>query len=128
MELERPVHALFLSSGSETLASPRVVIGLREQSRASVVEQYAALDGGAYLTNAVTDVSLDRGASLEHVKLQNESTDAFHIAALAADQEAGSELNSYSICEHGANGTNYTIIVKIANLGISCQVVFSCAE
>jgi hypothetical protein len=32
------------------------------------------------------------------------------------------------ICAHGTNGTNYTIIVKIAILGISCQAFVSCAE
>ena len=122
VELERPVHALFLSSGSETLASPRVVIGLRENSRASVVEQYAALDGGVYLTNAVTDVSLDRGAALEHMKLQNESTDAFHIAALAADQEAGSRLGSYSI-SIGGRLSRFDIHTRLGAEQSSCKLV-----
>lgn len=122
VELERPVHALFLSSDSGTLASPRIVIGLRERSRASVVEQYAALDGGVYLTNAVTDVSLDRGASLEHVKLQNESTDAFHIAALAADQEAGSQLSSYSISV-GGRLSRFDIRTRLGAEESRCRLV-----
>jgi Fe-S cluster assembly protein SufD len=122
VELERPVHALFLSSGAETLASPRIVVALGEHSRASIVEQYAALDGGLYLTNAVTDVALERGAALRHVKLQNESTDAFHVAALAVDQQGGSQLDSYSIAV-GGRLSRFDIHTRLGAEQSSCRLV-----
>jgi Fe-S cluster assembly protein SufD len=122
VELERPVHALFLSSGSEVLASPRSVIALGEGSRASVVEHYAALDAGPGLTNAVTDVSLARGAALDHVKLQTESPDAFHVAALTAEQEGESQFGSYSVAL-GGSISRFDIRARLAAEQSGCRLV-----
>jgi Fe-S cluster assembly protein SufD len=119
--LERPVHALFVRTSAETLASPRSLLALGDGSRAVVVEQYVAADGGAYLTDAVTEVSLERGAALDHVKLQDESPDAFHVASLVARQEGGSRLGSWSIAL-GARLARLDIQTRLAGEESSCRL------
>lgn len=97
--VEAPIHLLFLtaSGGRAVMTHPRSLIVAGEGSRAMIVEHYAALDDGTYFTNAVTEVALGRNAQIEHLKLQEESFKAFHIAVIEAHQDAGSRYASHSV-------------------------------
>ena len=53
---------------------------LSEGAQATVVEHYAGPEGAAYLTNAVTTIVGAANSSVEHYKLQQESTKAIHVA------------------------------------------------
>ena len=48
-----------------------------------MVETYAGSAGGAYFTNAVTEIVVEAGARVDHYKLQRESERAFHVSTLA---------------------------------------------
>jgi Fe-S cluster assembly protein SufD len=95
--VQAPAVELVFVSRAATPASthPRVLIRLGAGARAQVAEIYAALSGGAYLTNAVTEVSLGEGAELEHAKLQLEGTGGYHVSSLWAAQERASRLRSH---------------------------------
>jgi Fe-S cluster assembly protein SufD len=83
--LDRPVHLLFLSAPSElpTVSHPRILIVAEDSSEATVVETYAGVGGeGVYFTNAVTECIAGNNARIDHLKLQQESRQAFHVATM----------------------------------------------
>jgi len=95
--IERPIHLLFLSAGDGFAAHPRVRIAADAGAQATIVESYLGPLGGAYLTNAVTEITLGDGAILDWTKVQRESPKAYHVATVAARQARASAFTSHSI-------------------------------
>ena len=69
--------------GRSVAFHPRHVLRLAEDARLVVVE--LALGRGRYLHNPVTEVQVAAGATLTHVRLQDEAQGAFHLATVYAD-------------------------------------------
>lgn len=93
--LDRPVHLVFLSIGDgPTVSHPRNLIRVGKHGKAQVIESYLG-QGDAYFTNAVTQVSLDESADLDHHKLQHEQVGALHIALTGVAQRTGSNFRSH---------------------------------
>jgi Fe-S cluster assembly protein SufD len=87
--LDRPVHLLFVTSpdAGGTVAHPRNLIIVERGAKASVVESYVSLAGGAtYFTNAVTEVVSGENAWTEHTRIQRESERAYHVGLTHVDQ------------------------------------------
>ena len=97
-----PVQLLFITGSADLAVQPRNLIVAGEGSRACIVEHHVGLDGCRYLTNASTRIVAAAGARIEHVKLQQESRAAAHIAAVHVTQGADSRLRSGSIALGGA--------------------------
>jgi Fe-S cluster assembly protein SufD len=94
-----PIHLLFIATTTESGAAnhPRNLIIAQKNSRVAVFEQYVSLTDGAYVTNAVTELVVGEGATVEHGRIQNESREAFHLGTVQAQQEAHSRFVSHSI-------------------------------
>ncbi len=95
-KLTQPLHLLFLTAGEEGAAPAshlRNLIIAEDGASATVVEGYAALGGGAYWTNAVTQVAAAPTAAIHHFKLQTESLDGFHtsLSDVTLQQDTGYE-------------------------------------
>ncbi len=95
--VEEPIHLLFLAGGMpESAVYWRNLIIAEAGSRATVIETYASLDGAAHLTNAVTEVTLEPNAAIEHYRLGHESDTAYHVggtyARLARDSRYASHV------------------------------------
>ncbi len=76
------------TEGRSVAFHPRHAIRLAEGARLTVIELF--LGRGRYLHNPVTEIEVASGASLTHIRLQDESQDAFHLATIYADiQQAG---------------------------------------
>jgi Fe-S cluster assembly protein SufD len=120
--VEAPIHLLFVSTeGAPFVSHPRTLIVAERGAVATVVESYVALGGGAYFTNAVTEVVVGEGASLDHYRPQRESERAFHVAATRAELERGSRYNSYAIWL-GAQLARHTLYVRLAGENIESTV------
>lgn len=91
--IDKPIELLFINTGNTALLAThlRNMIVLADNAKATVIEHYVGLDDEVALTNVVTEVVLAENAELNHYKLQQESTDAYHIATLAAKQAASSK-------------------------------------
>src|SRR5258706_4060708 len=81
-----PVHLLFISTSTETgtTTHPRNLIIAEKSSKLTVIESYVSTGKGAHFTNAVDELVIGENAVVEHCKFQDESTEAFHIAAIHA--------------------------------------------
>ncbi len=89
--VKEPISIVFASTSSPgvaTVTHPRVLVVAGRGSQAQVVESYLGAPGHQYLTNAVTEVRIEEGASVEHYRLQQESEAAFHVGRLAVGSDA----------------------------------------
>ncbi|HEY0420639.1 MAG TPA: SufD family Fe-S cluster assembly protein, partial [Acetobacteraceae bacterium] len=78
-----------LGAGEEGRAvafHPRHSIHLRAGAKLTLVE--VAIGQGVYLHNPVTSVTVEDGATLVHLRLQDEAEGAFHLSTLYADVAA----------------------------------------
>jgi Fe-S cluster assembly protein SufD len=118
VELKTPIHVLFVSDAhaAKTVMHPRNLIVVDRNARATVIESYAATSDASYFTNAVTEVSVADGATLEHYKMQREGRRAFHVGTIEARQERNSHYVSFSFAT-GASLSRTNIYTKLAGEG-----------
>jgi Fe-S cluster assembly protein SufD len=121
MDFEHPVHLLFLSTGRERGATtfPRNLIIAGKNSRLAVIESYAGMGDEAYFTNAVTEFVVGENAAVEHCKFQDESTAAFHMAALHASISRSANFIYHSIALGGQLSRN-NIHTALNGAGVEC--------
>ncbi len=103
-QIETPVHVMFVSTGiTDSLVTyPRNLIVAERNSKATVLESYVPLGDAAYFTNAVSELVLRSGATLNHIKLQRESEKAFHVGNVQVTQERDSHMLSFSFATGAA--------------------------
>ncbi len=101
--VEDPIHIIFFTkSGSEKiLTQPRNLFVAAKNSQVTIIEHYVSDEDSIYFTNSVTEIVADENAIVDHIKLQEESKKAFHIARMEVDQERSSNFSSHLI-SHGA--------------------------
>lgn len=120
-QLANPIHLLFIASEANLALQPRNLLVAGTGSSASIVEHHVALGGASYFTNAVTDIVVGDGATLEHHKLQQESQAAFHIATVNVAQAAKSRFISSSFV-FGARLARTGITVKLLAEDACCTL------
>jgi Fe-S cluster assembly protein SufD len=97
VEIDEPIHLLFINTASGAAIHPRNVLVAEEGARAIVIEHHAGAGDTAYFNNVVTQIYAAGNAAVEHYKLQQESARAFHIAGIHAQQQQASRLESHSV-------------------------------
>jgi Fe-S cluster assembly protein SufD len=87
---------LLVSVASDGAAfHPRHDIHLRRGARMTLLE--LSVGDGCYLHNPVFEVRVGEGASLTHVRLQDESPAAFHLSTLYAQVAEGGSYDSFAL-------------------------------
>jgi Fe-S cluster assembly protein SufD len=114
-----PVELDFGPPDPDTAALTRVLVLAGAGSRATVVERYGG--EGPYLRSAASEAVLAEGARLDHVRVQRESHHAFHVASLAARQEASSRFRSCSIAV-GGRVARVDVDAVLAAEGAECRL------
>ncbi len=110
--VKAPIQLLFIASEANLAIQPRNLVLAGAGCSASLVEHHVALGDISYFTNAVTDIVLDAGASIEHHKLQQESPSAFHIATVNVSQAAKSRFIS----------TSFALGARLSRVGIAVRL------
>jgi Fe-S cluster assembly protein SufD len=92
--LAEPLHLIFASApgGKPAVSHPRLLVVADEQARATLVEHYVALEDSPYWTNAVTEIVVGDGATVEVIRIQEESLRAYHVASTHTHQGRDSTL------------------------------------
>jgi Fe-S cluster assembly protein SufD len=100
--VEQPIEIVYLSQPADkpSISHPRILLFMGKTAQATVVERY--IGDGAYFTNAVTEIALAEHAILDHVKLQQESTTAYHVANTQIVQSAHSTFTTHYLALGGA--------------------------
>lgn len=123
LTLEEPIHVLFIrtQAAKDTVTHPRTLIVAGRDAQATVIESYTALSDETYFTNAVTEVVVGENSRIEHVKLQEESSRAFHIGTVQGYQERSSRFHSHSV-SLGALLARHDINSVMAGEGAECTL------
>lgn len=93
-----PIRLVFLASGRE----PDVTVCLRNLlliepgAQVMVIEQSASLDSATHVTNCVTELVTGDEAVVEHLKFQDDSERAFHVAGFHARVGRSVSLQAHS--------------------------------
>lgn len=114
----QPIHLLYISDDAADggVTYPRNLVVVGPNAKATVIEEYTSVGAGRYLTNAVTEVMVDDGATLEHYRLQREGDRAFHVGHVEAWQGRDSHFISFSFAI-GASLSRKNIFTRLAGDG-----------
>ncbi len=98
--LEKPVQVLHISTQADVMATTRTVVIVDEMADVSVIETFAGMDN-AYLTAAVTEVSVGANADLTLYKMQCESEKAYHFGGVYVKQARNARFTHHNFAFGG---------------------------
>ena len=115
---EKPIHLVYVTDAMAARGAmhPRNLVVADRHAKGTVVESYVALGEANYLTNAVTEISVADGATLTHLKIQRESSRAFHVGTIEATQGRDSHFVSFSF-SIGGRLTRTNVYAHLAGEG-----------
>jgi Fe-S cluster assembly protein SufD len=121
VEVAEPIQLIYISSAKNSgeVILPRNLVIAEANSKLTVVESYISTGNVAYFTNAVTEILAGDNAAVEHIKLQDEAADAFHIATIAGEFGRASNVTVHSFAL-GAKLSRTNIRTKLAGEGLEC--------
>jgi len=121
VEVAEPIQVVYISSAKEKgeTIQPRNLIITGANSRATIVESYLSAGDAASFTNAVTEIIAGENAVVEHVKLQDETANAFHMATIAGEFGRASNVKVHSFAL-GSKLSRNNIRAKLAGEGLEC--------
>ena len=115
------MHLLFIATQKETASHPRCLVVAESGSAVTIIEDYVSLQEEAYFTNAVTEIALADDAQVNHIRVQRDSAEAFHIANCAVSLARASRYRSVSVAL-GARISRYDLNVLQAAEGAECTI------
>jgi Fe-S cluster assembly protein SufD len=105
----KPFEITYESDTNGAAYHRRTLILVGAGAQCTIVETYKG--SGRYFTNAVTEVVAGDGAIVDHYKLQQESSEAFHVATMQASLGRSTNYSTHSIslgaalARHDSNAT-----------------------
>ncbi|MEW6144992.1 MAG: Fe-S cluster assembly protein SufD [Thermodesulfobacteriota bacterium] len=102
--LKEPVHLLYITvkSDNATITNPRNLVIVEDNCEANIIEHYVSLDEGVYFSNVVTELVVGENSSVGHYMIECESSKAFNVSTLRAQQGRSSNIRSHSVLLGGA--------------------------
>ena len=120
-QVKMPVHLLFITTQAKVVSYPRCLIVTEPNSAVTIFEDYVALQQGTYVNNAVTEITLANNASLNHIRVQRDSHQAFHIGSCAVSLARSSRYQSVNVAL-GARISRYNLNVLLADTSAEATV------
>jgi Fe-S cluster assembly protein SufD len=116
--LTEPLHVVHIASGGLPSASfTRSLLKLGKSASVTLVESYIAADGAkAYQVHDSLIVSIGDNARLDHVRLIEDSRDAFNISSSLITLGARAHFNTFGMTS-GAGVSRYQATVAFAGEG-----------
>jgi Fe-S cluster assembly protein SufD len=108
------IELLFYSdiAPSPVMSNPRSIILAGAGSQLAVVETYSGAVGARMCTNAVTQVVVGPGATVDHYKIQDEPDNGYHLGLLDVRQGPDSRFSSLSVAL-GARLARHEVRVRL---------------
>ncbi|MGM0522184.1 MAG: Fe-S cluster assembly protein SufD, partial [Pseudomonadota bacterium] len=102
--VKKPIVLQFLSraNAEPIMCHPRVLVEAAGRSEATLIEHYTGETDAQNFTNVVGEYMLDRGAILNHYKLQESPLGDYHVASMHVEQSRDSRYSSYNLNLGGA--------------------------
>lgn len=120
--LDKPIHLVTLDGGPEPAAvMTRNVVLVEDGASLDLIETYAGLGGRALQRNAVTEISVGDKAAVNHVKLQSEAADAFHLVSWLVELHEDARYQAFQFST-GADLSRSQIYAAFAGEGASLDI------
>jgi Fe-S cluster assembly protein SufD len=111
VELTRPIELLYLaSSNAQQLAlQPRNIVTVGQGASATLIERFVSDDNATgSFQNHLCEITLDRHASLDHFRVQEENDETYHLSNVYISQQAHSHYSGTTLSFGGKlNRTEY---------------------
>lgn len=97
--VEEPIHIIFYQNSVQTnnLVQPHNLFVVGKNAQVSIIEHYVSDTDSKYFTNSVTEIFVDENGILDHIRLQEESSNAVHIGRMDVNQDRNSNFSSHLI-------------------------------
>lgn len=119
--INEPIHLLFIAAQSEVTSYPRCLLVAETGSQVTIIEDYVSLQKATYITNSVTEISLAANAHVQHIRVQRENTQAFHLANCAVSLARASNYQSISV-SLGSRISRYNLDVHLTDEAAECGI------
>ncbi len=120
-QLTAPLQLIYLTDQESSAVFPRVLLVAEENSVATVIESYERLSGLTTFTDVVIEIVVKDGARLNHYRVQNESTNVYHVTTSQAELGRDSSFDSTNITL-GAKLSRHNVRVIMNAEGGECRV------
>jgi Fe-S cluster assembly protein SufD len=116
--LSQPLHIVHIASAARPAAMfTRSLLKLGSNASATLVESYIAGEGAkAYQVHDSLIVSIGDGARLDHVRLVEDSREAFNISSSLVTLGAKAHFNTFGLTS-GPNVSRYQAVIAFAGEG-----------
>jgi Fe-S cluster assembly protein SufD len=116
--LKQPLHIVHIAGGNVPAAMfTRSLLNVGKAAGATLVESFIAADGAkAYQAHDSLVVSIGDGARLDHVRLIEDSREAFNISSSVVTLGAKAHFNTFGMTS-GALVSRYQAVIKVAGEG-----------
>ena len=120
--LERPIEVVHLNLGLDKpqLIQPRNLLVLESGAKAQLIERYESSGESVYFYNAVSEITLEENAILQHYRLQQESRKAYHLQQSFLAQAAHSQYRSTYLAL-GGKWARHNLDVSFQAEGAECE-------
>ncbi len=97
-----PIEIIHYGRAQLSISQPRNLIVCGPQSRGQIIERYVSGSTHNTLSNSVTEVLLEDGASLDYYLVQNQSSAAYQVCGVWVKQSPRSRFSCQTITLGGA--------------------------
>ncbi|MFP3873404.1 MAG: Fe-S cluster assembly protein SufD [Thiohalophilus sp.] len=104
VKLDKPIEVLHLSLALEdaVVAHPRNLVVMDAGSEATLIERFVSTGQSVYFNNNLSEIILNESASLTHHRVQDESSQAYHLSNLFLSQQKQSRYRGTALALGGA--------------------------
>ena len=106
IELETPIHLIYLADAADAAFHLRNFISAGAGSKVTVIEEYIGKPDTTYWTNAVTEAFVADEGLVDHYKIQRESAAAYHFQTLEAHVGKEAVFSDHTVTIGSALGRN----------------------
>jgi len=99
VKIDQPLQLLFVSTRQPqpVACHPRILLRLGKHACAALVESWHGLAEAANFSNSYIQIQLDEHAELEHLRLQHEGPEEFHVSRVSVNQSKQSRYLVHTI-------------------------------
>lgn len=120
--LDRPIEIIYVSTSNRPMVChPRCLVIVGRGAKSVIIENFTALEGSEYFTNAVSEVVLDANADIGLYRIQREATNAHHVATTQIYQSRDSRFSLTTVA-FGAALARHDIQVVLDGEGAECSL------
>lgn len=120
--VDQALHVLFVNTGDVGVSThPFVHVHVGAGARVDVIEEHVGTGDTAHWTNVVVEAKLEANARLNHVKLQRENTESFHVARTAVHLKDGAHYASIS-ATFGAKLSRHDLWADVQGSNTTCEL------